>query len=76
MGVKLAYFRLPDVQDFFVEVMRSPVIVSIRFDFSLSFASADEFTEYTIQADDFCRAINTGFREQDTENPAIRLIIV
>ena len=60
MGVKLACSRLPDVQDFFVEMMRSPVIASI----------------YTIQADDFCRAINVGFRKQDTENPAIRLIIV
>ena len=76
MGVKLTCSRLPDVQDFFVEAMRNPVIASIRFDFALSFASANEFTEYTIRADDFCRAINTGFREQDTENPAIRLIIV
>ena len=76
MGVKLASSRLPDVQDFFLEVMRNPIIASIRFDFFLSFASADEFTEYTIRADDFCRAINAGFREQDTENPAIRLIIV
>ena len=76
MGVKLTCSRLPDVQDFFVEAMRNPVIAYIRFDFALSFASANEFTEYTIRADDFCRAINTGFREQDTENPAIRLIIV
>ena len=71
MGVKLTCSGLPDVQDFFVEAMRNPVIASIRFDFALSFASADEFTEYTIRADDFCRAINAGFREQDTDSEEI-----
>ncbi len=76
MGVKLECSRLPGMQDFFAEVLRNPFIAFVRFDFELSFASADEFTEYTIQAEDFCRAINTGFREQNTENPAIRLIIL
>lgn len=75
MGIELEHSRLSDIQDFFATVIGNPFISSIRFDFELSFAPNDEFMEYKIKADDFCRAINNGFREQNTDCPAIRLLI-